>query len=112
DDQQIKPGDEWLAEIKKSLSAAKLALLLVTQDFLRSDFIKRQELVSLLSGAEQGGLKIAWIAVKDCTVEDSPIYKFQALNDPKHPLATLGEAERDRVLHDIYTKVKDLALAN
>ena len=112
DDQQIKPGDEWLLEIKKSLAAARLALLLVTQDFLQSEFIQRQELVSLLSSAERDGLKVIWIAVKASTVQDSPISKFQAVNDPARPLEGLTEAERNQVLVEIYKKVKDVALAN
>jgi len=112
DDQKIKPADEWLPEIKKSLESAKLALLLVTQDYLSSDFIKKWELVSLLANAEKAGLKITWIAVKDSTVEDSPIFKFEALNNPKAPLEGLSEAERNKVLKEIYKRVKDLALAN
>ena len=112
DDKQIKVGDEWLLEIKKSLSAAKLALLLVTQDFLQSDFIQRQELVSLLSSAERDGLKVIWIAVKASTVEDTPISRFQAANDPARPLEGLTEAERNQVLVQIYKKIKDVALTN
>jgi hypothetical protein len=112
DDQQIKPGADWLAEIKKSLASAKVALLLVTQDFLHSAFIQKQEVVSLLSSAEKDGVKITWIAVKASTVEDSPISKFQALNNPARPLEGLNEAERNQVLVEIYKKVKDVALAN
>jgi hypothetical protein len=111
-DQKIMPGVEWLPEIKRSLASAKVALLLVTQDFLVSQFIQTQEVVSLLERAEKDGVKITWIAVKASTVEASPISRFQALNNPARPLEGLSEAERNQVLVEIYKKVKDVALAN
>src|SRR3954454_10889625 len=36
DDTEIRPGAEWLAEIRKALGAARVAVFLVTQDFLNS----------------------------------------------------------------------------
>lgn len=111
-DTEIKPGTQWLDAIKKALDSANVAVLLVTQDFLNSPFIRGEELVSVLSKAEQQGLKVIWIAVKASTVGDSPLWKFQAANDPKHPLDTLPEPQQNQVLAEIYQKIKDVALAN
>jgi hypothetical protein len=64
DDKEIKPGDQWEEEIEKSISAAKAAVLLVTQDFLTSKFISENELPLLLAGANERGVEIFWIAVR------------------------------------------------
>jgi hypothetical protein len=47
DDSRIQPGDIWLEEIEQALARAQVALLLVSPDFLASDFIRRKELSCL-----------------------------------------------------------------
>jgi internalin A len=44
DDSRIKLGDNWRVEIQKAIEEAAVAVLLVTKDFLASDFITKQEL--------------------------------------------------------------------
>ena len=106
DDTEIKPGSEWLEEIKKSLSTAKVAILLITQNFLSSEFINNEELPPLLKSAQERGAVIFWVAVSSSTVSDTEIARYQAANDPGNPLDTLPEAQQNRVLTDIYEKIK------
>lgn len=107
DDSAIKPGDIWRNEIKKALHEAKLAILLVSQDFLNSDFISNNELPQLLDAAEQDGVKILWIAVRPCTVDDSEINKYQAVHkDP--PLDMLEPAHCEAKLLEIYKQIKEV----
>jgi len=82
-DQMIKPGDEWRQEIEKALAPAKAAILLVSPNFLSSDFIENHELPPLLEAAVANGCKILWIKLKECLMDGSPIEKYQALyNEP------------------------------
>src|SRR4051812_41086140 len=55
-DKQLEPGSKWQDEIAKALDLTKVAVLLVTKDFLASDFIHENELGPLLRQAEQGGV--------------------------------------------------------
>ncbi len=107
DDTKIKSGANWKTEIKKALSLAKVAVLLVTPDFLASDFIVDNELPSLLKAAEKRGLVILWIAIKASLYDETPIADFQAANDPAKPLAGLKPSHQEQVLVEICKRVKE-----
>jgi hypothetical protein len=106
DDTEIRAGTEWLAEIRKALGAARVAVFLVTQDFLNSPFIKSEELPSLVEAATSQGCLIFWIAVKPSTVADSPLARFQGAISPNKPLALMSDGEQDEALLDVYQKMK------
>jgi hypothetical protein len=108
DDTEIKAGDLWKEEINKSLSAAKAAVLLVTQNFLASDFIRNDELPPLLEAAATRGVKILWIAVSESTVRDTDISRYQAVNDPYHPLDSLPVPEQNKAFREIYEGIKQV----
>src|SRR4051812_38776240 len=55
DDTRIRPGDRWLEEITQAIEDARAIILLVSADFLASDFIRRKELPELLKTAEGRG---------------------------------------------------------
>ncbi len=47
DDTRIEAGDEWRKEIRQALDAARVVVLLVSADFMASDFIAKDELPPL-----------------------------------------------------------------
>lgn len=100
-DQQIPPGALWREEINKALAEAKVAILLVSAEFLASDFIATVELPSLLEAAANDGLTVLWIPIDFNMVDQTSIVHFQAAHDPKQPLNALSEADRSRALRDI-----------
>jgi hypothetical protein len=50
-DHRILPGEHWRAEIEQALHKARFGLLLISPQFLASDFITAHELPRLLSKA-------------------------------------------------------------
>lgn len=106
DDTSIPPGAEWLAEIRRSLETARAAVLLVSQDFLRSPFIQTKEVPALLDSARSRGTAIFWIPLSASTVEDSVLAKYQAALDPGRPLDSLPESQQNHALVELCKKLK------
>ena len=105
-DTEITAGTPWLQEIQTQLKGAKVAVLLLTQNFLSSPFIKQEELDVLLKAAQEGGCMIFWIAVSSSTYEDTPLKWIQSANPPDRPLDMMTPAEQNKVLVEIYRKMK------
>ena len=95
-DQQIAPGSEWFKEIQSALTNSRVAVLLVSPDFLASDFIHEHEFGPLLKEAEQGGVKILWVPVRESAYKQTLLKNYQALVDSGKPLAGMTRAKRDQ----------------
>jgi hypothetical protein len=110
DDTEIRPGSDWLGDISKALESARVAVFLLTQNFLDSPFIREKELPVLIEAAENRGCLIFWIAVSSSTFEDSPLAKFQGAIPPNAPLDLMSDAEQSKVLCEIYRKMRAAVL--
>jgi uncharacterized protein YegL len=98
DDSQIRAGAVWKESIEKALASTKVAVLLVSPDFLASSFIAESELPQLLEAAQSEGVTILWVPVRFSSFDRTPIADYQAAHDPAKPLSSLPMATRDRAL--------------
>jgi HEAT repeat protein len=106
DDTKIQAGAKWRDEIEKALARANVAVLMVSANFLASDFIAKQELPPLLNAAAQEGLKIIWVPVGYCLYEETEIEQYQAVHNPSQPLESLKGAKLNEVLAKICREIK------
>jgi internalin A len=107
DDTKINAGDVWRDEIKQALASAKVAVLLVSMNFLNSDFIAENELPPLLEAAQNEGLKIILVVIGHSLFEETELERYQAVNDPSKPLAGMTAAKREKELVRICKKIKE-----
>jgi hypothetical protein len=107
-DEQIKPGSQWLDEIKAALARTSVAVMLVSPDFLDSDFIHEHELGPLLKEAAAGGVTILWALIRDCSYEETPLKDYQAVvSPPGKPLASIPKAKRDTAWKAVCKAIKE-----
>ena len=66
DDRRIGAGENWRQEIEQALNTARVAVLLITADFLTSQFILGHEVLRLLQRRDKEGLRIFPVIVKPC----------------------------------------------
>jgi hypothetical protein len=58
-DTKITPGANWREEVRSAIEAAAIAVLLVSADFLASQFIAENELPPLLKSAKKQGVLLS-----------------------------------------------------
>lgn len=104
DDTKIKPGADWREEISLAFQSANVAVLLVSADFLASDFIATQVLPPLLTAAKKGEIKVFSVILRACAFTETELAQFYAVNDPLTPLGEMSKGKRAA----LWTKVVDL----
>lgn len=123
-DTAIKPGERWQEAISKQLQTAKVAVLLVSPDFMASEFIRNNELPMLLKKAEENGLTVLPIILRRSSFptfkypdpvngpHELSLLDFQAFNPPNKPLNAMAEHEQDEVLVSVAERIKEIAQPN
>jgi cytosine permease len=105
-DEKIPTGAKWKDQIEAAMSRAKVAVLLVSPNFLASDFVARNELPPLLDAAKNEGLTIVWIPISSSMYAATDIAKYQAAHDPSQPLDTLSNAGQNAAFVEICKKIQ------
>jgi len=111
-DTKIHPGQNWRGEIREAIQRAAVAALLISADFLASDFIVENELPPLLAAAQKEGLRIVPVILKPCAFTDLPeLTQFQSINNPMAPLISMSEAEREAVWREVALVMRNALLS-
>lgn len=93
DDTQISPGEDWRKRISSALAKTRIALLLVSPDFLQSEFIRDDELGYFLDAAKRHAVKVHWLLLRDLHGLNNPLAHTQAVFRSLTALDTLGAQE-------------------
>jgi hypothetical protein len=105
-DQQIASGSKWFDEIKAALAKTSVAVLLVSPDFLASDFIHEHELGPFLKEAKAGGVRILWVPIYASSYEETDLKDLQAVSPPNEPIGAKSKADRDAAWVRVCKEIK------
>jgi hypothetical protein len=109
DDTMIRPGAQWKAEIEKALASVRVGVLLVSENFLESEFITKNELPPLLKAAQDDDATIFWVYLSHCLYQHTEIEQFQAAHDISRPLNELPKPRRNAAWREICNKLMQIA---
>lgn len=92
-DRCISPGMEWEGKIDEHLNSSKIILLLVSADFLASDYCYDVEVSRAIELHESGQAKIVPIILQPVIWEGVPFAKYEALPKGGQPVSTWTDSE-------------------
>lgn len=78
-DKEIEIGKVWDDEIKQNLYSADIILLLISADFIASDYCYEHEMRIALKQHDKGESIVVPVILKRCSWELTPFARFQAL---------------------------------
>jgi len=108
-DPYIKVGQRWKREIDAALKRTCVAVLLVSPDFLASDFIYDEELPPLLKAADKDKVTIVCIPISASAYDQTDLDRYQWARDPKKPIDNLTRPRRNKALVEIGYHINEAA---
>ena len=113
-DASIEPGERWTEEIEQAISRSRVAILILTPEFLASSFIRDAELPPLLEAADADGTTILCLYGSNVHLSSGVgerLSRYQSVNDPSQPLASLSDSDRDSMYVRLTALVEKALLA-
>ncbi len=115
-DRDIQAGTEWEQEINEHLNTAQIILLLISSDFMASDYCYSIEMNRAMERHERGEARVIPIILRPVDTEGTPFSKLEMLPTdrkpvtdwPNHDLAYLNIAQGIRkVVEKFPAKTKE-----
>ncbi len=104
----VDPGDNKEAALKESLERAGVVLMLVSADYVNSEFNKYR-LPELIRGFGKRSKKVLWVPIHPCLIEE---YDFNDLVPcwGGEPISTLQKADQDKAWVEVCRQLKRVVL--
>jgi internalin A len=107
-DRLIGAGQEWKEQISKNLEQADIVLLLISADFLASDYCYDIEMTRALERHEAGEAQVIPVIVRDVDWSDAPFRKLQSL--PINGRAVKRWPDRDAAWRNVTEGIRMAAM--
>lgn len=106
-DRRIAPGTEWEGEISNHVNSARIILLLISADFLASDYCYDVEMTRALERHASGAARVIPVIVRACDWTHARFGKLQAL--PKNGEPIMSWTNVDEALTDVAKGIRAVA---
>lgn len=103
-DIDISPGTEWEPTLMQYLAEAHILLLLISPDFIASDYCFHKEMSRALERHAQGTARVVPVIVRPTNWHRMPFGKLQALPKDATPIST--SPDRDTALMSVTTGIR------
>jgi tetratricopeptide (TPR) repeat protein len=100
-DREINAGTEWEREIDKHLNSAQIILLLISPDFMDSDYCYGTEMRRAMERHERGEVVVIPIILRPVYFLGAPFGKLQALPTDQEPVTSKSWASQDDAFFDV-----------
>ena len=108
-DERIPGGWRWAHEIEQAIDSATLAIILLTAEALRSEFIVQHEFKAIRRRQSENDLAVLPILCEPCDWQEDPwLATMQIRPFEARALTELSELERDRELRRLMIEVAGL----
>ena len=109
DDRKIGAGDVWSKKIEGAINSANVAILMITAEFLTSDFILSKEVPMLLERMQKEGLRVIPLIVKPCAWKKVKWLKvIQSRPKDGKALSGMSDHEIDEALTELAEEIHRL----
>lgn len=109
DDRRIGAGTDWRSEIESALAAASAAVLLISADFLSSEFINDVELPALFARRARQGVRVIPLVLRPCAWLIQPwLSTLQGRPKDGRPLAEVDNFQVERELAALANELHQL----
>lgn len=107
DDGEIKPGDNWEKAIADKIADAKLVLLLISSDFIASEFCYEKELAVALKRDKAKTARVLPVILRPCLWQELPFGKLQATPHEGKPITSWTST--DEAMMEVAKAVREAA---
>jgi internalin A len=108
-DRKIAAGEEWKGQINENLEIAEIILLLISADFIASDYCYDKEMRRALERHRAGDARVIPVILRDVDWHRAPFGKLQAL--PKDGKPVVLSLHRDTAWKDVALGIREIAEA-
>ncbi len=109
-DQDISAGTEWEHEIDAHLNQAQIILLLISPDFINSDYCYSIEMKRALERHERGEATVIPIFLRLVYWQDAPFAKLQALPRNMKPVTSPHWHNWDEALYEVAKEIREVVV--
>jgi internalin A len=99
DDTRIVPGQQWDREILKKLTDAKIIILLLSNDFIQSDYCTRVEMKKAIARDQKGACAVVPIVIRECRYDKLETGRIQAILPGGKPIK--NHRDRDKAWKEV-----------